>query len=78
MIDIAVPRDIDPAVREIEGIHLFDMDDLEHVVQRNALGRQAAADAAEKIVAGGGAGLPSQIDGGAGCAHHRRPATTSR
>jgi len=51
MIDIAVPRDIDPAVREIEGIHLFDMDDLEHVVRRNASGRQAAAEAAEKIVA---------------------------
>jgi glutamyl-tRNA reductase len=50
MIDIAVPRDIDPAVREVEGIHLFDMDDLEQVVQRNADGRQAAADAAEKIV----------------------------
>jgi glutamyl-tRNA reductase len=51
MIDIAVPRDIDPRAREIEGIHLFDMDDLEQVVQRNALGRQAAADSAEKIVA---------------------------
>jgi glutamyl-tRNA reductase len=50
MIDIAVPRDIDPGVREVEGIHLFDMDDLEHVVQRNAVGRQAAAEAAEKIV----------------------------
>ena len=50
MIDIAVPRDIDPEVREIEGIHLFDMDDLEQVVQRNAVGRQAAAEAAEKIV----------------------------
>ena len=50
MIDIAVPRDIHPEVREVEGIHLFDMDDLEHVVQRNAVGRQAAADAAEKIV----------------------------
>jgi glutamyl-tRNA reductase len=50
MIDIAVPRDIDPGVREIEGIHLFDMDDLEHVVKRNAVGRQAAAEAAEKIV----------------------------
>jgi len=50
MIDIAVPRDIDPGVREIEGIHLFDMDDLEHVVRRNAVGRQAAAEAAEKIV----------------------------
>jgi glutamyl-tRNA reductase len=50
MIDIAVPRDIEPTVREIEGIHLFDMDDLEHIVQRNAVGRQAAAEAAEKIV----------------------------
>jgi glutamyl-tRNA reductase len=50
MIDIAVPRDIDPEVREVEGIYLFDMDDLEHVVQRNAVGRQAAAEAAEKIV----------------------------
>ncbi len=50
MIDIAVPRDIDPAVRDIRGIYLFDMDDLEHVVKRNAVGRQAAAEAAEKIV----------------------------
>ena len=41
IIDIAVPRDIDPAVREVEGIHLFDMDDLEQVVQRNAVGRQS-------------------------------------
>ena len=29
MIDIAVPRDIDPRVGEVDGIHLFDMDDLE-------------------------------------------------
>jgi len=50
MIDVAVPRDIDPAVREVEGIHLFDMDDLEHVVRRNGVGRQSAAEAAEKIV----------------------------
>jgi glutamyl-tRNA reductase len=34
----------------VDGIHLFDMDDLEHVVQRNAVGRQAAAEEAEKIV----------------------------
>jgi glutamyl-tRNA reductase len=50
IIDIAVPRDIEPAVREIEGIHLFDMDDLEQVVQHNAIGRQAAAEGAESIV----------------------------
>lgn len=50
MIDIAVPRDIDPAVREVEGIHLFDMDKLENIVQRNASGREQAAEAADKIV----------------------------
>ena len=50
MIDIAVPRDIDPEARHIDGIHLFDMDDLEAVVKRNSAGRQAAAEAAEKIV----------------------------
>src|SRR5208337_222205 len=50
VIDIAVPRDIDPAVREVEGIHLFDMDDLEQVVKHNAVGRRSAAEAAEEIV----------------------------
>lgn len=50
MIDVAVPRDIDPKVCEIEGIQLFDMDDLEHVVRRNTGERQAAAAAADKIV----------------------------
>jgi glutamyl-tRNA reductase len=50
VIDIAVPRDIDPAVREVEGIHLFDMDDLEEVVKHNAVGRRAAAEAAEEVV----------------------------
>ena len=50
VIDIAVPRDIDPAVREVAGIHLFDMDDLEEVVKHNAGGRRAAAEAAEEIV----------------------------
>jgi glutamyl-tRNA reductase len=50
MIDIAVPRNIDPAAREVKGIYLFDMDDLEQVVKRNAVGRQAAAEAAEGIV----------------------------
>ena len=50
MIDIAVPRDIHPQVRDVEGIYLFDMDDLEQIVQRSAVGQLAAAEAAEKIV----------------------------
>ncbi len=51
MVDIAVPRDIDPAVREVPGVHLFDMDDLEKVAKRNESARQAAALEAEKILA---------------------------
>jgi glutamyl-tRNA reductase len=51
LIDIAVPRDIDPAVREIGGVFLYDIDDLEHVVARNLNERQAAAAEAEKMIA---------------------------
>lgn len=51
LIDIAVPRDIDPAVREVPGVYLYDIDDLERVVARNLSERQAAAAAAERIVA---------------------------
>jgi glutamyl-tRNA reductase len=50
LIDIAVPRDIEPSVREIAGMHLFDVDDLEHAIRRNSGERQAIAATAEKIV----------------------------
>jgi len=50
LIDIAVPRDIDPAVRELAGVFLYDIDDLERVVARNLDERRAAAAEAEKIV----------------------------
>ena len=51
MIDIAVPRDIDPRVGEVDGIHLFDLDDLERVVKKDLHERRDAADEANKIVA---------------------------
>jgi len=50
LVDIALPRDIDPAVREVAGISLYDMDDLERVVKHNAAEREVAAAEAEKIV----------------------------
>jgi len=50
IVDIALPRDIDPAVREVSGIFLHDLDDLEKVVQHNASEREAAALEAQKIV----------------------------
>jgi len=50
LVDIALPRDIDPAVREVPGISLYDIDDLEQVVKHNAGEREVAAAEAEKIV----------------------------
>jgi len=51
LIDIAVPRDVDPAVRELPGIALFDMDDLQRAVARNLSGREGEAARGESIVA---------------------------
>jgi glutamyl-tRNA reductase len=50
MIDIAVPRDIDPTVRELPGITLYDMDDLQREVDRNMRGRKAEAQRARRLV----------------------------
>ena len=49
-IDIAVPRDIDPAVNMLENVFLYDIDDLHNVVQENRLARQREALAAEELV----------------------------
>jgi glutamyl-tRNA reductase len=50
MIDLAVPRDIEPSVRDCPGIALYDMDDLQAEVARNLSGRQAEADEALVLV----------------------------
>jgi glutamyl-tRNA reductase len=50
IVDIAMPRDIDSAVREVTGIFLYDLDDLENVVDRNSAGREVASAAAQKIL----------------------------
>jgi glutamyl-tRNA reductase len=51
LIDLAVPRDIDPDVAAIEGCTLHDLDDLERVVARNVAARQREAAAAELLCA---------------------------
>jgi glutamyl-tRNA reductase len=48
--DIAMPRDIDPGVRNVKGVFLYDLDDLENVPDHNAGEREAAAAAAQKIL----------------------------
>jgi glutamyl-tRNA reductase len=50
-IDIAVPRDVDPAVHELDGCYLYDIDDLEAVVAETLAGRRQAAARAEELVA---------------------------
>jgi len=50
IVDIAMPRDIDSAVREVKGVFLYDLDDLENVVDHNAGEREAAAADAQKIL----------------------------
>lgn len=50
LIDIAVPRDVDPGVRDLPGIALYDMDDLQREVARNLSGREAEAGRARVVV----------------------------
>jgi glutamyl-tRNA reductase len=50
LVDIAVPRDIDPACRDITGVSLHDVDDVQAIVERNASGREAEAKRAETLL----------------------------
>lgn len=51
LIDLAVPRDLDPAIADVEGCYLYDIDDLEAVVAETLAGRRREAERAERIVA---------------------------
>jgi glutamyl-tRNA reductase len=50
LIDIAVPRNIEPAVNEIDNVFLYDIDDLQEVVNANLRERLKAAERAEALV----------------------------
>ena len=50
IMDLAVPRDIHPACREVPGVTLHDMDDLQALVERNTTGRRSEAHRAEVII----------------------------
>ncbi len=49
-IDIAVPRDVDPAINHLEGCFVYDIDDLQQVAQQNRSLRSREAETAESIV----------------------------
>ena len=54
LVDLAVPRDVDPSVKDLHGCFLYDIDDLQSVVEETLTGRRGEAIRAEAIVAGEG------------------------
>ncbi|HEX8950135.1 MAG TPA: glutamyl-tRNA reductase [Dissulfurispiraceae bacterium] len=50
LIDISVPRNIDPSINKLENVYLYDVDDLQQVVDTNILERKKEAEKAEKII----------------------------
>ncbi len=51
IIDIAVPRDVDPSVNELEGVYLYDIDSIRSVAEQSLALRQQQVAAAEAIIA---------------------------
>jgi glutamyl-tRNA reductase len=50
MVDLAVPRDIEPEVASLDDIYLYAVDDLQEVIDENLQSRQQAAEQAEDII----------------------------
>lgn len=50
IIDISVPRNIDPEINKIENVYLYDVDDLQEVIDFNILERQREAEKAQQII----------------------------
>jgi glutamyl-tRNA reductase len=50
VIDIAVPRNVDPSIHQLENVFVYDVDDLQHIAGENLSDRQREAEAAEALV----------------------------
>jgi glutamyl-tRNA reductase len=50
IIDISVPRNIDPEINDLDNVYLYNIDDLQSVVDANMFERQKEAEKAEKII----------------------------
>jgi glutamyl-tRNA reductase len=51
IIDIALPRDVEPAIGSLENVYLYNVDDLQQVISDTQAGRRGAIEAARRIVA---------------------------
>ena len=63
MVDISVPRDLDPAIADVPGVLLYDIDDLERVVEANLNGRRLEAQRGEGYIGGAVAQFSAWRDG---------------
>jgi len=61
MVDIAVPRDIEPQIGELADVYLYTVDDLQQVIQDNIKSRQSAALVAEELVLCGTSAFMQQL-----------------
>ncbi len=62
LVDIAVPRDIDPAVQQLNNVFLYDIDDLESIVRENARCREQELARCQTIIAGRTAAVMAKIE----------------
>lgn len=61
MVDIAVPRDIEPEVAKLDDVYLYTVDDLHQVIQENVRSREGAAQEAEHLIEAGAADYMYQL-----------------
>jgi glutamyl-tRNA reductase len=71
LIDIAVPRNIEPTVNDVDNVFLYDIDDLQEVVNSNLRERMKEAERAEIMVDGRSGPHDGAAQGGRSHAHHR-------
>jgi glutamyl-tRNA reductase len=50
MIDLAIPRDIDPAVRKLAGVYLYDLDSLQSMSERTLADRKQESEKCRKLI----------------------------
>ncbi|GGC04414.1 glutamyl-tRNA reductase [Marinobacterium zhoushanense] len=61
MVDIAVPRDIEPQVAELDDVYLYTVDDLTEVIEENQRSRESAAADAEAMIEAGAHAFLGQL-----------------
>ena len=67
IIDIAVPRDVDPNVNALDGVYLYDIDSLQSIAEQSLATRRAQVAAAEEIISQHVAEFNESIERGSSC-----------